>query len=136
MKLFAFALPDGGLKPLELDQIRRSKTDNDVLYADRTDITVDGSAIAFGDPGEGLAMVKERALALGAELREQTDSSLFFVWRSPTIGFPNGAYVYERQVGEDTTALSFYGRALYGRRDFGANKGFIDQVVSALNSGS
>lgn len=136
MKLFAFALPDGGLKPLALDQIRRSKTDNDILYADRTDVEVDGSAISVTTPPEAtLSQIKATATEMGAEVREEGAGALFLVWRSPAIGFPNAAYAYVEANGEGAR-VSLYGKALYGRRDFGANKGFIDQLASALNKGS
>ena len=49
------------------------------------------------------------------------------IWRSSTIGFPNAAYAY---LIDDK--VSFYGKALYGRRDFGANKVFIQAWARAL----
>lgn len=126
--LFAFALPDSGLKPMALTDIRRSKTDNDVLYADRADIEVDGPAQKTSlSPDQAMAALNAKALELGAELKLEQDGMLFFTWRSPTIGFPNAAYAY---VTADRVSL--YGKALYGRRDFGANRAFIDQLAQAL----
>ena len=132
MKFLAFALPDAGLRAISLDKITRSKTNNDVLYADRTDVRVDGSSFLTDfSVVKAKEALKTMAISLGAELRSEIEDSLFFVWRSPTIGFPNGAYAYiERREGR--TKVSFYGRALYGRRDFGANKSFIDQLAVAL----
>ena len=64
---------------------------------------------------------------MGAEVRAEDQDSLLMIWRSPTIGFPNGAYAFV-QDGK----VSLYGRALYGRRDFGANKGFIQAWATVL----
>ena len=124
MKLFAFALPDKALKPLALDQIRRSKTNNDALYADLDQIACDGPAFAADG---NLAALRAKALEMGAELRHETPEALFFVWRSPMIGFPNGLYLFESEG-----KISIYGRALYGRRDFGANRAFIKELSSIL----
>ena len=133
-------LPDRGLGPLAFDQIRRSRTGNDLLYADRKDLAanlaVDGPALSIQlAPKAVLARTKMIAAQLGADLRNEGANSLFFVWRSPAFGFPNGAYVYAAPEGQGSR-ISLYGRALYGRRDFGANKGFIDQLVAALSGGS
>lgn len=123
--LFAFALPESGLKPLAPEDIRRSKTDNDYLLTDRAEIEADGPALRAGD--DALAALKAKGAEMGATLKAEDTGSLFMTWRSPTVGFPNGAYAYLVDG-----KVSFYGRALYGRRDFGANKAFIRDWASAL----
>lgn len=128
--LFAFALPDAGLKPLALNQVRRSSTDNDFLLSDRTDIEVDGAAIAVADTPAALSVLKAIAYDMGAKVREETDTSLFIVWRSPIIGFPNAAYAYVVDG-----KVSLYGKARFGRRDFGANRSFIETLAAGLKPG-
>ena len=140
--LFAFALPDSGLKAVALDDIRRTATNNDFLLSDRTDIETDGPAVTVGesdsdgnsnsngdDDGHlaALERLKAKGLEMGAVVRGEDANGLFMIWRSPTIGFPNGAYAY---VADGKVSL--YGRAAYGRRDFGANKAFIQAWSAAL----
>ncbi len=137
--LLAFVLPDTGLRPLTLAQVQRSSTPNDALYADHLEVAVDGPAFATTlDLAAARAALLAQATTLGAELREESDTALFFVWRTPTFGFPNGAYVY-LSAGAAGTRVALYGRSLYGTYDFGANRAFLTQLarsVTASASGS
>ena len=132
--LFAFALPDAGLKVMALARIRRSKTANDVLYSNRTDVVNDAPAVPSSlSLAEALDALKATAQGLGATLGAEGDGTLFFTWRSPLIGFPNGAHAFV-EAGETGTQVSLYGHALYGRRDFGANRAFIERLAHAVRS--
>ena len=55
---------------------------------------------------------------MGAHVRAEDDQSLFMVWRSPTIGFPNRAYAFINDG-----KVSFYGKALYGLERFWGQQG-------------
>ncbi len=137
--LLASVLPDTGLKPLALAQIQRSSTPKDALFADHVAVAIDGPAFATPlNLADARAALLTQAALLGAELREARDDRLFFVWRTPTFGFPNGAYVYLRPTATGTR-VSLYGRSRYGTYDFGANRAFLAQLarsVTASASGS
>lgn len=132
MKVFSFALPDVRLKPIALDAVRRSKTYNDIMYADDVSVAVNGPAFRSAQSfDEAVQSLIAKAEDLGAEARFKAEDELLYVWRTPALGFPNGAYAYISE-DENGVKVSFYGRALYGQIDFGVNNTFIQKWASAL----
>ena len=132
MKLFRALLPDGGPMPQNLANIHRTGMANDALYADGLTINIDGparrTALSLDEVRKAL---RDFAMDQGIEIRVDTPESLFIIWRSPTLGFPNSAQAFF-EADNEGTRVHFYGRALYGMYDFGANRTFINRWAEVL----
>lgn len=129
---------DESIKLRALDDLRRTRSGNDYLYADAdlTGTTTEGeSVIVTGLDAEGIHAAIEAFVVgeYGGEAREIRELSGVYVIRTKTMRFPNGLSYWINESSEGGLRVSLYAWSVYGRRDFGVNQAYLKALAARLN---
>lgn len=133
---FESMLSDASIKPLALEDLRRSKKGNDYLYADAdlTSINTNGNAVEVSGVDADAIHAAIEAYAVGkknGEARDKQALSGVYVIRTPRARFPNGLF-YWMDKTESGFRVSLFSRSVFGRRDFGVNEAYVKSVAKRL----
>ncbi|MCP5366595.1 MAG: DUF1499 domain-containing protein [Hyphomicrobiales bacterium] len=68
----------------------------------------------------------------GVEKVAEEGDTLYFVARTPVMRWPDWITLRVLDLGDGRSTLAAYGRAVFGRRDFGANRARIEGWLANL----
>tara|TARA_B100000035_G_C20854649_1_gene489025 strand:- start:179 stop:604 length:426 start_codon:yes stop_codon:yes gene_type:complete len=134
--LIELILPANAIRPLDLDDLRRSSSPNDFLLADAdlTPASSDGGSIQIVGLDQEAIHAAIRRYAQdekGGSLRDQQALSGVYVIRTPILKYPNGLY-YWIEPAEQGSRVSLYSKSIYGHIDYGKNQDYVTSLAGDL----